>query len=126
MLSSPVEGDKGNEGNDPPFEGCEGDQGNFSHPRIWRTWDTKEWRTNYPPPPNFDGHEEGDWEDHDYWRELSDDELAALAAAGISEQFEAPSELSIEQDEAERQAFFSGLAATAHHDQHPAPPLRSS
>ena len=78
----------------------------FDHPRLWRTWDTEEWRTDYPPPPDFAGHEEGDWEDEGYCRALSDDELAALIAAGIAEPSDAESEISIEQDEAERDAFF--------------------
>ena len=86
---------------------------NFDHPRIWRTWDTEEWRTNYPPPPDFAGHEEGDWEDEGYCRALSDDELAALIAAGIAEPSDAESEVSLEEDEAERDAFFSQLAAHA-------------
>lgn len=93
---------------DPHFENSEGD--NFRHPRIWRTWDTQQWRTNYPPPPDFDGHEEDDWEEEDYCRALSDEELAALVAAGIAEPAEARSEVTIEQDEAERDMFFAQLA----------------
>lgn len=83
----------------------------FNHSRVWRTWDTGEWRTDYPPPPDFDGHEEGDWEDHDYCRTLTAEELAALVTAGIAKPAEAPSEISIEEDETERDAFFASLAA---------------
>lgn len=54
----------------------------FDHPR---SWDSQEWRTDFPPRPGFDGHEEGDWEAEFYCRALSDDELAALVAAGIAE-----------------------------------------
>ena len=104
-------GDKGNEGNDPPIEDWESDD--FDHPRIWRTWDTREWRTDYPPPPGFDGFEQGDWEDQGYCRALTDEELAALIAAGIADPDELEHEVSLEQDEAERDAFFKSLAAGA-------------
>jgi hypothetical protein len=79
--------------------------------RVWRTWDIGEWQTNYPPPPGFDGHEEGDWEDHDYRRSLTPDELAALIAAGIAEASEAETQVSLEEDETERDAFFASLVA---------------
>lgn len=108
-LLAPIKlkGAEGNEGNDPPFEGLQDD--GFDHPRIWREWQTEEWRTNYPPPPGFTGFEQGDWEDENYCRALSEDELAALVAAGIAEPLE--QDLSIEEDEAERDAFFSQLIA---------------
>ncbi len=109
VLSS-SKGPKGNEGNNPPVEGVDGDS--FDHPRLWRTWDTDEWRTDFPPPPGFDGYEDGDWEDEAYCRALSDDELASLVAAGIADPLE-HSDVSIEQDEAERDEFFSQLTARA-------------
>jgi hypothetical protein len=93
-----------------PFDDPETDRTNFE--RVWRTWDTGEWQTNFPPPPDFDGREEGDWEDHDYKRSLAPDELAALIAAGIAKPCEAPSEITMEDDEAERQAFFANLIPT--------------
>lgn len=94
---------------DPPCD--DGDDGEaFAHERIWRDWESEEWCTNFPPPAGFTGYEEGDWEDDDYFRELDAEEMAALAAAGIDEPW--PGALSIEEDEAERQAFFDGLAAT--------------
>ena len=102
---------EGNEGNHPPFEGDEGDT--FRHRRLWRTWETEEWRTDFPPPPGFDGHEKGEWEGEGYSRALSDAELAALVAAGIAEPPPVEGLISIEQDEAERDAFFAGLAAPA-------------
>jgi hypothetical protein len=83
----------------------------FKHPRFWRDYLSEEWRTDYPPPPGFAGHEEGDWEDETYCRSLSDEELAALIAAGIADPAEARGEVSIEEDEAERRAFFDGLKA---------------
>lgn len=95
---------------DPPFEE---DGDNFDHPRLWRTWDTGEWRTNFPPLPDFEGHEEGDWEDDNYCRALGDDELAALIAAGIAGPSEGETHISLEDDEAERDEFFSQLAARA-------------
>jgi hypothetical protein len=114
MLKGPVlgssKGDEVGEACDPPFEDVEGD--NFDHPRLWRDWAKGDWRTNFPSPPGFDGHEEDDWEDDTYSRTLSDEELAALVAAGIAEPSEALSEVSLEQDEAERDAFFAGLATT--------------
>jgi hypothetical protein len=97
---------KGNtEGNDPPVDPLEGDS--FDHPRIWQSWDKGGWRTDFPPPPGFDGPEEGEWDDEGYWRGLTDDELAALVNAGIAE----TSTVTLEQDEAERAAFFAGLPA---------------
>jgi hypothetical protein len=106
-----LKGDEVGEVCDPPFEDSKRD--NFDHPRIWRTWDTDEWRTDYPPPPGFDGHEEGDWEDEIYCRALSDEEFAALVAAGIAKPSEEEVRVSIEQDSAERDEFFKGLAACA-------------
>jgi hypothetical protein len=60
--------DKGNEGNDPPFEGVEGndslDGDTPEEPqRVWQQWPSKEWRTDFPPPAGFNGDEYGDWED---------------------------------------------------------------
>ena len=47
--------------------------------------DLDRWLTNFPPPPGFDGDEEGDFGDDDYWRELADDEQAALNALDARE-----------------------------------------
>ena len=80
-------GVKVDEVDNPPVEGCEGDTDTFDHPRIWRTWDTEEWRTDFPPPPGFfAGHEEGDWEDEGYCG-AGDDESAAMIAAGIADRW---------------------------------------
>jgi hypothetical protein len=110
-----LKGDEVGEVRDPLIEELECDDNIFRHPRLWRKWDTGEWRTDFPPPPGFDGHEEGDWEDEDYCRAFSEEELAALVAAGIAEPSDA-SEVSIEQDEAERDAFFSGLSGSVRDD----------
>jgi len=109
-----LKGDEVGEVCDPPFEDVEGDS--FDHPRLWRDWAKGEWRTNFPPPPGFDGHEDDEWEDDTYCRALSAEELAALVAAGIAETSESLGEVSLEQDEAERDAFFADLAARAHDD----------
>lgn len=93
----------------PPIEETD----TFDHPRIWREFQSDEWRTNYPPPPGFSGFEQDDWEGETYCRALSDGELAALIAAGIAEPSEAENEISIEDDRAERDAFFGALAASA-------------
>lgn len=65
------------------------------------------------PPPGFTGFEQGDWEDERYCRALSGEELAALIAAGIADASDDDSPLSIEDDEAERDSFFTSLAARA-------------
>lgn len=89
---------------DPPFDGDE-----LQHDRVWRDLGTGEWRTDFPPPQGFMGHERGDWEDGTYCRALSDDELAALVVGGIADPAEI-AKVSIEEDESERDAFFSSLA----------------
>ena len=50
---------------------------------VWQT--EGEWRTDYPPPPGFDGEENGDYGDADYWRALSLAEQA-VADAEIAEE----------------------------------------
>jgi hypothetical protein len=97
----------------PLFDEFEHDQDSFNHPRIWHSRQTDEWCTNYPPPPGFGGDEDGVWEDETYCRALSEEELAALVAAGIAERPEDPVQISIEDDEIERAAFFESLAANS-------------
>lgn len=101
---------KGNEGNDPLNPIVE-DYPAFEHSRIWRSWSADEWRTSFPPPDGFDGHEEGAWEDDDYWRTLTAEELHALVVAGIAdpEDERRDEAISIEDDEAERDRFFQSL-----------------
>lgn len=105
-----IEGDKVDKVDTPESEDsdCQGDS--FDHPRIWRDFGTEEWRTNYPPPPGFSGFEQDDWEGETYCRALSKEEHAALVAAGIAEPLEGR-EVTIESDEAERDAFFASLTA---------------
>ena len=85
----------------------------FSHPRVWREYKTDEWRTDFPPPPGFDGHQEDDWESESYVRSLTREELASLIAAGIADPDEAAKEVSIEEDEAERDEFFRSIVTPA-------------
>jgi hypothetical protein len=114
LLEAP-KGDKGNtEGNDPPFsldlDEDEDDTQPYKSRRVWQKWDTGEWRTDYPPPPGFDGDEKGNWEDSSgYSRSLAPDELAALAAAGLAEEVEEP--INEYDDAAERDLYFATLAA---------------
>lgn len=105
-----LEQDEADKADTPPADNFDGDTDAFDHPRIWRTWETEEWRTSYPPPEGFSGFEHGDWEDESYSRALSEDETAALIAAGIAEPPETETEVSIEEDAAERDNFFAGLA----------------
>jgi hypothetical protein len=107
MLRGP-EADKADT---PPSVDFEADGDDFE--RVWRTWNTGEWRTDFPPPPGFDGHHECDWEDDAYCRSLTEEELVALVAAGIAEPTELRVERSIEEGEAERAAFFESLAASS-------------
>jgi len=92
----------------PPGDYPPGD--NFCHERIWRE-DNGEWRTDFPPPAGFDGFEEGEWEGEDYHRGLTGEELAAVLEAGLAESEDGA--LSIEEDEAERDAFFAELRERA-------------
>ena len=41
-------------------------------PRIWWENDTDEWRTDYPPPPGFDGHMQKQYGEWGFSRSLSD------------------------------------------------------
>ncbi len=61
---------------------------------VWHCDEAGDWRTNYPPPPNFTGEEEGQFGDDAYARSLSaaeeeaqeaitDAERALLAEAGM-------------------------------------------
>ena len=110
LAPEPLEGDKGNEGNDP-LNSTEDEKPRFDHKRIWRSWSTGKWRTSFPPPADFDGDQDGEWEDPDYWRDLTLGEIRALVAAGIADPEDAEEYrmISIDEDEAERDAFFRSL-----------------
>ncbi len=111
--SNGPQGDKGNEGNDPPCEGVNSDSDSLAGEphtpkRVWQDWRTDEWRTDFPPPAGFDGDEYGLWEDSEgYSRTLTDDELTALVAAGMAEG--GGPTITIEEDEAERDRYFASL-----------------
>ncbi|MDR6853398.1 hypothetical protein J2Y54_002918 [Sphingomonas sp. BE123] len=58
------------------------------HGSVWWCDDARGWRTDFPPPPGFDGVEEGDPLDDDYQRDLTDEEEAAVTAADARERAE--------------------------------------
>jgi hypothetical protein len=64
------------------------------------------WWTDFPPPPDFDGLEEGRWGDFGYKRQCSDDEADLLDAADDAERKEGLTDA-----EAERDAWFAELKA---------------
>jgi hypothetical protein len=68
---------------------------------VWfdKEWD--EWRTDFPPPPGFDGDEEGCFGGDDYSRALSDEEELAAEAMAEAERQEEAEELAAYTAEAE-------------------------
>jgi hypothetical protein len=81
--------------------------------RVWHDRQYDEWRTDFPAPRGFDGDEYGEWDDpQGYSRTLTDDEMAALVAAGIARPDELVTEITIEDDEAERDRFFESLSSS--------------
>ena len=81
---------------------------------VWPDGESGELRTNFPPPDDFMGIEEGQFGDADYERTLDDDEEAAFAAIVAVET--APLRAA---GEAARRAFF-GLGADGSPDPVPA------
>jgi len=87
-------------------------------PPVW--WDEHfdEWRTAFPPPPGFTGHEVGEWDRDDYHRALSAEEAdVADAHRRLAQARRREAEV------AERDAWFARAAddvATASHPD-PAP-----
>jgi hypothetical protein len=51
-----------------------------AHPvdHVWE--EGGEWLTDFPPPPDFEGRENGRFGDYDYKREMTDRELKAISA----------------------------------------------
>jgi hypothetical protein len=47
-------------------------------PPVWFDEETEEWRTRFPPRPDFDGEEEGQYGDECYERTLDDAELGCI------------------------------------------------
>ena len=61
------------------------DDAAFEPDRIWWCDDGCEWRTDYPPPDDFDGDENGDYGGSGYSRSLSDEEQAAIDVEDAAE-----------------------------------------
>ncbi len=75
-----------------------------------RVWVENEcWRTNFPPPADFHGAEEGDYGDEDYNRQCTLEESAVLDRR-FPDTFDDADDDRLEADEAERDAFFAELA----------------
>ncbi|HEX8365786.1 MAG TPA: hypothetical protein VF603_10950 [Allosphingosinicella sp.] len=71
-------------------------------------WEEEEgWRTDFPPPADYDGWEEGEPGDEDYRRELSDEELLAIGLDDASIEEERLATLA-EQHAARERFFGSG------------------
>ena len=67
------------------------------------------WRTNFPPPYSFFGHEYGDYGDEDYNRQCTPEECAILDRRFPDVIVDEPEEPR-HADEAECAAFFAALA----------------
>ena len=104
----PPEMVKGNEGNNPPVAGVEGDEMDepYVAKRVWQEYLSGAWRTSFPPPPEFDGEEQGSWENGNYARSLTAAELAAITGQPPGADI-----ITLAQDETDRDAFFASLAA---------------
>jgi hypothetical protein len=110
-LLSPAQHEQGNmQGNNPPVEGVEGDDLDqpYVPKRVWQEYLTGAWRTSFPPPPGFDGEEKGSRESGNYARALSASELAAVTGGNPDDD-----DVTLSQEEADRDAFFASLAAPA-------------
>ncbi|RHW18142.1 hypothetical protein D1610_06560 [Sphingomonas gilva] len=60
---------------------------------LWQHGERREWRTDMPPPPGFDGLEWGEFGDREYSRELSETEAAIIEAYEAEEREEKRAEL---------------------------------
>ena len=81
---------------------------------VWE--DEGRWWTNYPPPPDFDGKEESEYEDEEnYRRSLTPEEQAVIDAKQEAEKGEARA-----LGEAQRLAYFFGAARKAGSESPPA------
>ena len=98
-------------------EGAEMDADNDDDPHcVWE--DEDGWWTDYPPPPGFDGDEQGSYGEDDYRRSLSPAEQAVIDAEVADEDA-----ADLARAEAQRDAWF-GL--TAHSPNRLTPPGESS
>jgi hypothetical protein len=84
------------------------DDGDGVDARVW-TADYC-WRTNFPPPTGFNGDEHGCYGDYDYSRNCMPEERELLDRR-YPDAFTDAAEEERKADEAERDAFFAGLAA---------------
>jgi hypothetical protein len=93
---------------DPPFDDDEIDDvsdSNFGTDRVWQD-DDGVWWTDFPPPEDFIGEEQGRWGEDGYGRECTDEECDVLRAARDAELSDLRAD-----EEAERNAFFAELRA---------------
>jgi hypothetical protein len=74
---------------------------------VWED-DDGIWWTDYPPPADFDGDEQGDYGDDDYRRRLATDEQAVIDA-----EQEEDRAADLAQAEAQRDSYFFGVEAEA-------------
>ena len=72
--------------------------------RCWKEED--EWVTDFPPPPGFDGWQQGKWSDYNYQRACTEEETAILDA----DQAQAEAE-ELADEQALRDAWFRMLSA---------------
>ena len=69
-------------------------------------WEADEgWMTDFPPPPGFDGHEEGEPGEDDYKRELAAEEMPLIEAEEAADREAARKQLA--EMEAARRRFFA-------------------
>ncbi|MBA3667407.1 MAG: hypothetical protein H0W65_06765 [Sphingomonas sp.] len=75
--------------------------------RVWA--ENYSWRTNYPPPPGFNGDEDGAYGELGYSRNCTPEERAILDLR-YPDQFVEEEDEELIADEAERDSFFAALA----------------
>ena len=73
---------------------------------VWFDEEMGEWHTNFPPPEDFNGWEDGAWSEDGYSRDLTDAECAVVEPLRLAEFAERLAE-----DAALRDAWFAGKAA---------------
>ncbi len=74
---------------------------------VWWSEEAGEYRTHFPPPDDFDGVEDGVWDQDDYERPLSPSELSQIGEGDDD------AEARLEQAYAERTAWFAAQAPQA-------------
>ena len=97
---------------DPRLEGVGSDSladGSHVPKRVWKDPRTGQWRTDFPPPPGFDGVEDKRWQEFGYSRSLSPIEFWLLEPGPTALLDQGGVELA--EDEIERDAFFKALHA---------------